>query len=61
MGGDRRTVSNKGRELIALNREWHNKVHAEGEEVIFSLYKIYGIVLDDAALRKLKISKADIN
>lgn len=60
MGGNRKKISNKGRELIALNRDWHTRAHAEGEEEIFNLYKIYGIVLDDEALRKLKLSDADI-
>lgn len=60
MGGNRKKISNKGRELMALSREWHNRVHQEGEEEIFKLYKIYGITLSDATLNELKISEADI-
>lgn len=60
MGNNRRKISNKGRELIALSRDWHRKVEQEGEEEIFKLYKIYGIMLDNAALRELKLSEGDI-
>lgn len=60
MGGNRKEISNKGRKLIALSREWHNKVHTEGEEEIFKKYKIYGIELDDFSLKSLKISKGDM-
>lgn len=60
MGGNRKKISNKGRELIALSREWHIRVHGEGEEDIFNLYKIYGITIDDETLRELKLSEADL-
>ena len=60
MGGDRRQASNKGRELIALSREWHNRVHQEGEKTIFDLYKIYGITVSEDTLKELKLSKADL-
>lgn len=60
MGGNRRKISNKGRELIALSREWHNKVHQEGEEEIFKLYKIYGITVNNETLKELKLSQADL-
>ena len=61
MGGNRKKISNKGRKLIALSRVWHNKVHQEGEEEIFKLYKIYGITLNDVALKELRLSEADIS
>lgn len=60
MGGNRNKISNRGRELIALSREWHNKVHQQGEEEIFKAYKVYGIVLDSDTLRELKILNEDI-
>lgn len=60
MGGNRKKISNRGRELIALSREWHTKVHQEGEKEIFKAYKIYGISIDDETLKQLKLSNVDI-
>lgn len=60
MGGNRKTTSNEGRELMALNRDWHSRVHIEGEEAIFKAYKIYGITLDKRTLAELEITEADI-
>lgn len=60
MGGNRKKIDNRGRELIALSREWHSKVHQEGEEGIFNQYKIYGLTIDDIGLKKLKLSTKDI-
>ena len=60
MGGDRTSISNRGRELVALSRKWHNRVHQEGEKDIFNLYKIYGITLDDVTLGELRLSSSDI-
>lgn len=60
MGGDRKKIDNRGRELIALSREWHTKVHQEGEEETFNKYKIYGLAIDDIGLKKLKLSTGDI-
>lgn len=60
MGGNRKHISNKGRKLIALSREWHTRVHQEGEEEIFKAYKIYGITIDDETLKELKLSKSDV-
>lgn len=60
MGGNRKKISNAGRELIALSRDWHSRVHQEGEEEIFKLYKIYGIELDRETLIEFNISKEDI-
>ena len=61
IGSNRREISNKGRELIALSREWHTRVHNEGEERIFKLYKVYGITLDDITLKELNLSDKDIS
>ncbi len=61
MGGNRKKVDNRGRELIALSREWHTKVHQEGEEDTFGKFKIYGLAIDDIGLKKLKLSIKDIN
>ena len=61
MGGDRKKVNHSGRELIALSREWHSRVHQEGEEEIFKAYKIYGITIDDAALKRLGLNVEDIS
>lgn len=60
MDGNRKKISNKGRELIALSREWHTKVHQEGEKEIFKLYKVYGITVDDETLKELKLSQVDL-
>ena len=60
MGGDRKKVNHSGRELIALSREWHSRVHQEGEEEIFKAYKIYGIVISDTTLRELGLRVEDI-
>lgn len=61
MGGNRNKIDNRDRELIALSREWHNKVHAEGEEEIFNLYHIYGIKVDEETLKDLGLSIKDIS
>lgn len=61
MGGNRKKISNEGRELIALSRKWHNKVEAEGDREVFEKYKIYGITLNKEALRKLGLSDKDIS
>lgn len=60
MGGNRKKISNIGRELMALSREWHSRVHNEGEEAIFKAYKIYGVEIGQATLRALEITDADI-
>ncbi len=61
MGNNRRKVSHKDRELMALCAEWHDRVHKEGEEEIFKAYKIYGIKVDVETLRELGITEEDIN
>lgn len=61
MGGNRNKIDNRGRELIALSREWHRKVEAEGEEDIFKMYKIYGIVVDDETLKDLGLNVKEID
>lgn len=60
MGRNRKKISHRGHRLIALSREWHTKVHQEGEEEIFNKYKIYGLAIDDIGLKKLKLSTGDI-
>lgn len=61
MGNDRTKVSHSGRKLIPLNRWWHNKVHSEGEEEVFRLFRIYGITIDDKDLKKLGLKVTDID
>lgn len=56
MGRNRNKISHLGLELIALSREWHNRVHQEGEDKIFSLYKIYGIRIDKDTLVDLGLT-----
>ena len=60
MGRNRKKINHKGLELMALSREWHTKVHAEGEEGIFEKYKIYGITIDDETLKELGLTYEDI-
>ena len=61
MGRNRKKISHTGLELIALNRKWHSRVHAEGEDEIFDKYKIYGIKVGDEVLSKLKIRHDEIS
>lgn len=61
MGGNRKTTSNIGRKLIALSRDWHTRVHAEGEVGIFEKYRIYGINLTAQELTEFGISDEEIN
>jgi hypothetical protein len=61
MGTNRKKTSHSKRKLIALSREWHNRVHQEGEEEIFEKFKIYGIVLDDDTLREIGLKPDDIS
>lgn len=60
MGRNRKKISHRGLELMPLSPEWHSKVHDEGEEEIFSKYKIYGIAIDDEALKELGLKYEDI-
>lgn len=60
MGGNRKTTSNIGRKLIALSREWHSKIHNEGEVEIFEKYRIYGIGLTTEELEEFGISEEEI-
>jgi len=60
MGHDRLKIDHRELELIALNREWHNKVHTEGETAIFEAYKVYGIKGDEKLLDKLGLNYEDI-
>lgn len=61
MGHDRLKVDHSNLEIIALNREWHNKVHNEGETDVFEAYKIYGIKGDNILLDKLGLNYDDIS
>lgn len=61
MGRSRVTINHTGLEIMALNREWHNKVHQEGEIDIFAAYKVYGIKVDAATLNELGIKAEDIS
>lgn len=60
MGRNRKKISHEGLELMALSRDWHNKVHQEGEEEIFNLYKIYGIIIDNETLVELGLTRKEI-
>lgn len=61
MGNNRQKMNHVNSELIALSREWHNKVHQQGEKLIFDKYKIYGIKVDVQTLRGLGINAEDVN
>ncbi len=61
MGHDRLKVNHNNLEIIALSREWHNKVHNEGETNVFEAYKIYGIKGDNILLDKLGLNYDDIS
>jgi hypothetical protein len=61
MGHNRLKIDHRELELIALNREWHNKVHTEGETAIFEAYKVYGIKGDEKLLDKLGLNYEDIS
>lgn len=61
MGRNRKKINHKGLELMALSRDWHNKVHQEGEKDIFEKYKIYGIVIDNETLKGLGLTYGDIS
>lgn len=60
MGRNRKKINHKGLELMALSREWHTKVHKEGEKDIFNKYKIYGITIDGETLNELGLKHEDI-
>lgn len=61
MGRNRLRVDHGNLKLVALSREWHTRVHAEGEENIFKKFKIYGIKADRKLLRELKLKYEDIS
>lgn len=60
MGRNRKTIDHSLLEIIPLSRDWHNRVHNEGEYYIFRKYKIYGIRVDRETLKKLKLNVKDI-
>ena len=55
MGRDRKKVDNSDNRLIAVCREHHQEIHQKGQETFDSKYKIQGIILNDADLRKMKV------
>lgn len=59
-GRNRNKINHAGLRLIALSREWHNKVHQEGEEEIFKKYKIHGVYVDSLTLKDLGLRAEDI-
>ncbi len=60
MGRNRKKINHRGLELMALSREWHNRVHQKGEKDIFEKYRIYGITIDDETLDELGLTYEDI-
>lgn len=60
MGRNRKKISHSNLEIMALSRDWHNKVHQEGEKEIFEKYKIYGIRVDSETLKELGLKHDDI-
>lgn len=61
MGRNRKTINHLDLEIIPLSREWHEKVHTEGEVEIFEKYHIYGIKATLELLNKLKINYSEID
>lgn len=61
MGRNRDKIDHSDLRLIALSREWHNKVHAQGEKEIFEKFKVKGIRVDKGLLKKLNLNFEDIS
>lgn len=61
MGRSRAHISHTGLKLMSLSREWHNRVHQEGEFEIFKKFKIYGIQVDSDTLKELGLKTEDIS
>ena len=61
MGRSRVHINHAGLKLMALSREWHNRVHQEGEFEIFKKFKIYGIQVDSDTLKELGLKTEDIS
>ena len=61
MGRNRQTINHSELEIIALSREWHTKVHQQGEEEIFKKYGIYGIKVNRETLKLIGLNVSDIN
>ncbi len=57
MGQGRRHVCHVGREAVALCRVHHNEAHTIGEQALFEKYKIFGVKLDEYAVKKLGLAK----
>lgn len=60
MGRTRTELDHSKLELIALSKEWHDKVHTQGEIGIFKEKKIYGIKVDTATLKHIGIKTSEI-
>ena len=61
MGRNRNKIDHSNLRLMALSREWHTRVHSEGEEEIFNKFKIYGITVSTETLKKLKLNVNEID
>lgn len=61
MGRNRKKIYHNGLKIIALSREWHDKVHREGEDAIFKKYKVYGISVDAETLKELGLKAEEIS
>lgn len=61
MGRNRQKINHADLKLIALSRDWHTKVHAEGEAGIFEKFKIYGVKIDVPTLKNLGIKADEID
>ena len=57
MGRDREHIVHVGLLAMALSREWHNRVHQQGEAEIFERYHIYGVKLDEILCRRWKLGR----
>lgn len=55
MGGNRNKIDHEGRSVMALCRQHHNEIHSMGEEDFEKKHKVYGIELDEHAIKKLKL------
>ena len=60
MGRTRVELDHSKLELVALSKEWHDKVHTQGEIDIFKEKKIYGIKIDTATLKHIGIKTSEI-
>lgn len=61
MGRTRVELDHSKLELMALSKEWHDKVHTQGEVDIFKEKKVYGIKVDTATLKHIGIKTSEID